>query len=76
MVVSGYLIGDILNVVATKGTWSGSNSAPVTDTPSGYDQIDVVLMPQGGSAIVTVTLTVTDTIGQTSSVSWPVTITW
>jgi PKD repeat protein len=74
---TSWVFGDILEVTATKGTTMiGTTSAPVTDTPAQFDQIDVVLLPTGGSAIVTVTLTVTDTIGQTASVSWPVTITW
>ncbi len=44
----GWTVGDILNVTATKGTQIGWSEAPITDTPSGYDQIDVTL---NGTAI-------------------------
>jgi hypothetical protein len=54
----------------------GTTQAPITDNANGYDQIDVILLPTGGSATVTITLTVTDTIGQTASVSQQVTIAW
>jgi hypothetical protein len=45
---NGYAIGDIINVTATKGSQVGWSEAPITDTPSGFDQIDVTL---NGSAI-------------------------
>jgi hypothetical protein len=44
----GWVVGDILNVTATKGSAVGWSEAPITDTPSGYDQIDVTL---SGTAI-------------------------
>jgi chitodextrinase len=74
----GWAVGDTLEVTATAmgGVLIGSSSAPVTDTPAGYDQIDVILLPTGGTATVTITLTVTDTIGQTNSVSQQVTLVW
>jgi len=71
-----WVYGDILNVTATKGTNTGWTEAPMTENPSGYDVINVVLLPMGGSFTKIITLTVTDTIGQTNSVSWPVTLTW
>ena len=72
----GYAFGNILDVTAVKGTMIGTTQAPITDNANGYDQIDVILLPTGGSATVTITLTVTDTIGQTASVSQQVTIAW
>ncbi|MBU0685138.1 MAG: PKD domain-containing protein [Thermoplasmatota archaeon] len=69
----GWAFGDILKVTATTSTMAGSAEGPITDTLAGYDQIDVILTSTGVTKIVT--LTVTDTIGQTSSVSWPVTLT-
>ncbi len=72
----GWSVGNILEVTATNGGLVGTTTAPVTDSPSGYDQIDVILLPTGGTATVTITLTVTDTIGQTSSVSQQVTLVW
>jgi hypothetical protein len=38
-----YEIGNIINVTATKGLQIGWAEAPLTDTPEGYDQIDVTL---------------------------------
>ena len=73
---SGWTIGDVLHVTAVKGTASGWAEAPVTDNSVGYDQIDVVLSPSGGSKNVTITLTVMDSMGQTDSVSQQVTIYW
>ncbi len=72
----GWAFGDNLEVKAVKGTSAGVSVAPITDTPEGYDQIDVILLPTGGSVIVTITLTVTDTIGQTDSKSQQVTLIW
>jgi PKD repeat protein len=72
----GYAFDNMLDVTAVKGTSVGTTQAPITDNANGYDQIDVVLLPTGGSATVTITLTVTDTIGQTASVSQQVTIVW
>jgi hypothetical protein len=46
--LNGYAIGDIINVTATKGAQVGWNESAITDTPAGYDQIDVTL---NGSAI-------------------------
>jgi chitodextrinase len=69
----GWRFGDILNVNATKGAYIGWAEAPITDNPWGYDQIDVVLYPTN-VVVRTVTLTVTDTMGQTSTVSKTVTL--
>jgi hypothetical protein len=66
----GWMFGDILKVTATKGdTYFGWAEGQVTDTPSGYDQIDVMLNLAPQPTEVTITLTVTDAIGQTDSVS-------
>ena len=65
--MGGYMIGDLLNVTATKGTFVGWAEAPVTD--NGFDQIDVILSPTIVPMTVTITLTVTDMLGQTASVS-------
>jgi hypothetical protein len=61
----GWYIGDLLRITATKGTLIGWTSARLTDSPNGYDQIDVKL----GVVQATITLTVTDTLGQTAMVS-------
>ena len=62
----GYLIGDILNVTATKDNYFGWNEAPVTSAD--VDQIDVTLyLPN--TIVKTITLTVTDTKGQTDTVT-------
>jgi PKD repeat protein len=63
----GWVFGDILNVTATKNFYVGWAEGPVTDNPAGYDQIDVTL--HLSYVEVTVMLTVTDTIGQTHTVS-------
>jgi PKD repeat protein len=62
-----WVVGDILHVEVTKGSYSGFTDAPLTamDNFEGYIQIDVTL----DVVTVTVTLTVMDTIGQTDSVS-------
>jgi len=64
-----YLIGDLVNVTAVKGTAFGWTVAPLTDSSNGYDWIDVVLAGVLEPIEKTVTLTVTDTIGRTDSVS-------
>ena len=74
MFQDGYVIGDILHVTATKGLYSGFTDAPVS--AGDVDQVDVTLEIAHGSALMTITLTVTDTIGQTASTSRQVTISW
>jgi len=61
----GYVIGDILNVTATKDAYFGWAEGPVTSND--YDQIDVMLHFRPRPMEVTITLTVTDTTGQTDS---------
>ena len=39
----GWAFGDILNVTAVNGFDIGWNESAITDTPAGYDQIDVTL---------------------------------
>ena len=65
---SGYYIGDLLYVEATKDTLIGWTEAPVTNNENGFDQIDVTL----NHTLTVITLTVTDAIGQTDSISKPV----
>jgi PKD repeat protein len=72
MVNYGFRIGDILNVTATKGAFIGCTIAPVTDSPNGYDQIDVVLYDSSLPHEFIITLTVTDTLGRNGSVSMQV----
>ena len=69
---TSWVIGDLINVTAVKGTAFGWNAAPITNTPN--DRIDVVLAGVFGPILKTVTLTVTDTIGRTDSVSQTVTL--
>ncbi|MBU0685589.1 MAG: PKD domain-containing protein [Candidatus Thermoplasmatota archaeon] len=64
-----YMIGDMLIVTATNGTFVGSVQAPVTDNPNGYLRIDVVLSETVEPIVKTITLTVTDSLGRTASVS-------
>jgi WD40 repeat protein len=69
-----WVFGDILHVTATNGTFTGSSDAPVTLNELGYDQIDVTLTDQAPVYRVFITLTVTDAIGQTSTVGRWVTL--
>jgi len=71
---TSWVFGDLLNVTAVKGTAFGWTVAPITDNPYGHDQIDVVLAGVFGPILKTVTLTVTDAIGRTDSVSQTVTL--
>jgi hypothetical protein len=68
-----WVYGDILHVEATLGTWSGITDAPITNTPAGYDVINVVMYP-GVAPTYTVTLTVTDSFSRTATTSWDVTL--
>jgi PKD repeat protein len=68
-----WVYGDILHVEATLGTWSGITDAPITNTPAGYDVINVVMYP-GVAPTYTVTLLVTDSFGRTDTTSWVVTL--
>ena len=74
----GVLPGDVMVVNAVKGTMSGSNQATVPNPTGPYIDIGVTLT--GGSVPVTViydlTLTVKDAIGQTTSVTQKVSITF
>jgi PKD repeat protein len=70
---SGWIFGDMLRVTATKGTYLGWTEAPVTNSPEGYDWIDVTLLAVEG-IVKTITLTVTDTIIQTNTVNQSVTL--
>ena len=70
----GWQFGDVLNVTATKGTLIGWTEAPITDSDSGFDQIDVILRGAVGYMTVMITLTVLDSIGRTASVSQTVTL--
>jgi chitodextrinase len=66
----GYMFGDWLNITATNGdAYYGWVTWQVIDTPEGSQMIDVTLQSKPPSIEVTITLTVTDAIGQTSSVS-------
>ena len=72
-VEGGFLVGDTIQVSAVKGTATGTNSA-LADAEA-YLWIDVILV--GGGPVghdYTVTLTVTDVLGQTSSLSKVVTV--
>jgi PKD repeat protein len=68
-----WVTGDILHVEATKGTYTGFTDAPITNTPEGYDIIDVVLYP-GAAPTYTITLLVTDSFGRTATISRDVTL--
>jgi len=72
----GWLNGDLIQVTATLGTMSGVSQANIVSS-LGYLYLDVVLA--GGVEPpppyqVTITLTVTDILGQTSTVSHVVTV--
>ncbi len=69
--------GDILSVVATYGAMTGTSSAVVDWVNSGAAIMYITL--EGGGPVAhdyTVTLTVTDALGQTSSISKLVTVYW
>jgi hypothetical protein len=70
---TSWVFGDILHVEATKGTYTGFSDAPITNTPEGYDIIDVVLYP-GAAPTYTITLLVTDSFGRTATTSMEVTL--
>ncbi len=74
-ITGGYLVGDVLSVTATKGTYTGTNTGIVN--AAAYVQIDVVVQNTQPPAPfdVTITLTVTDSIGQTAVVSHTITLT-
>jgi PKD repeat protein len=61
----GWVVGDLIRVTATYGKQTGWTVSPLTSNLNGYDQIDVAM----GSCFVTITLKVTDMLGQTASVS-------
>jgi hypothetical protein len=69
-----YLVGDMIGVTAVKGDMNGYAESPTTAGP--YLQINVTLTGAGGSADYWITLTFTDTKGQTTSMTQMVTVTW
>lgn len=66
----GYLVGDLINVTAVKGTAIGWNEGLAA--AGGYIQLDVTLVAPPFD--VTITLIVTDTKGQTSTMTMKVTL--
>ncbi|HXK36788.1 MAG TPA: PKD domain-containing protein, partial [Candidatus Paceibacterota bacterium] len=63
---SGWMEGDFIQVTAESGVFAGSASGPI-EPGVGYLWLDVILGPTVSS--YTITLTVTDTIGQTRTAS-------
>jgi hypothetical protein len=73
---AGWLTGDQVLVSAVKGDLAGSNQGLYDDTAY-YIPIDVVLKASGPVAHeYTVTLTVTDVLGQTAQMTKVVTVYW
>jgi len=70
---SGYLDGDIIKVTATKGSLSGSAEGALSKA-LGFLYLNVVLTGGAQPYDVTITLTVTDELGQSASYSQIVTI--
>jgi PKD repeat protein len=69
---AAWTAGDIVKVTAVKGTLAGENQGTVAGT---YLALDVKLIETGSPPFdVVITLTVTDTIGQTTTVQETVTI--
>jgi hypothetical protein len=67
----GWVVGDLINVTAVKDEMIGWNESVIPDPAGSYLWIDVHLT---GPVQVTITLTVTDTMGQISMVTQTVTI--
>jgi hypothetical protein len=65
MFQSGYVVGDSLRITATAPGYSGTITGVIS--AADLDQFDVVMQPIGKN--VTITLTVTDQFGRTSSAS-------
>jgi len=69
--VNGWADGDLITVEATAPGWSGANQGIVTSAQPILD-LNVVLYP--GVMTFTITLTVTDVLGQTDMMSLDVQI--
>jgi hypothetical protein len=61
-----FMDGDVIQVTATDGLVYGSDYG-VVNTSMPYTWIDIVVWPMGQVVYYTITLTVTDTLGQTDS---------
>ncbi len=61
----GWRFGDVIDVTALKDSMFGENEGIIVDTPEGYLWLDIILTGPGHMIM----LTVTDTLGQTSTMT-------